>query len=68
MSIKNVSSQFIKTVKKGTKSIAVEYVDQTTTWKRPPGFPSAATKEEFSDAVDKNVDTFKPETVKVAMR
>lgn len=32
----------------------MEYVDQTTAWKRPTGFPSARTKNIFSDVVDKN--------------
>ena len=68
MSVRYVSSQFIKNIQKGKKSIAVEYVDQTTAWKRPQGYPSASTKEVFSDVVDKNSDSFKPETVKVAMK
>ena len=68
MSAKYVSSQFIKNIQKGKNRIAVEYVDQTTAWKRPTGFPSASTKEVFSDVVDKNSDSFKPETVKVAMK
>jgi len=68
MSARYVSSQFIKNIQEGTKSIAVDYVDQTTAWKRPTGFPSASTKEVFSDVVDKNSDSFKSETVKVAMK
>jgi hypothetical protein len=68
MSARYVSSQFIKNIQKGKKRIAVEYVDQITAWKRPTGFPSASTKEVFSDVVDKNSDSFKPETVKVAMK
>jgi len=68
MSARYVSSQFIKNIQKGKKRIAVEYVDQTTAWKRSTGFPSASTKEVFSDVVDKNSDSFKPETVKVAMK
>ncbi|KAL2043417.1 hypothetical protein N7G274_003723 [Stereocaulon virgatum] len=68
MSARYVSSQFIKNIQKGKKRIAVEHVDQTTAWKRPTGFPSASTKEVFSDVVDKNSDSFKPETVKVAMK
>ncbi|KAL2047094.1 hypothetical protein N7G274_001113 [Stereocaulon virgatum] len=57
-----------RTFRRVKKRIAVEYVDQTTAWKRPTGFPSASTKEVFSDVVDKNSDSFKPETVKVAMK
>ncbi len=67
MSAEYGSSQFIKHVQKGKKMIAVEYVDQTTMWKRPTGFPSASIKEVFSDVVDNNSDSSKPETVKVAM-
>ena len=68
MSARYVSSQFIKNIQQGKKKIAVEYVDQTTAWKRPSGFPSARTKEVFSNIVDKNSDSFKAETVKVAMK
>ena len=68
MSARYVSSQFIKDIQKGTKRIAVEDVDQTTAWKRPTGFPSASIKEVFSDIVDKNFDSFKPETVKIAVK
>lgn len=48
--------------------IAVEYVDQTTAWRRPTGYPAASIKDAFSDVVDKNSDSFRPETVKVAMK
>lgn len=68
MAANYVSSQFVKTIQKGAKKIVVEYVDQTTAWKRPTGFPSATLKEEFSEVVQSNADSFKPETVKVAMR
>ncbi|KAL9097945.1 MAG: hypothetical protein Q9163_006297 [Psora crenata] len=68
MSARYVSSQFIKNIQKGTKRISVESVDQTTAWKRPTGYPSANTKEVFSNVVDKNSDSFRPETVKVAMK
>ena len=68
MPARYVSSQFIKNIQKGTKKIAVEYVDQTTAWKRPTGYPSASTKEVFSNIVDKNSGSFKSETAKVAMK
>ena len=68
MSARYVSSHFIKNIEKGTKKIAVEYVDQTSAWKRPTGFSSASTKEVFSGIADKNSNSFKPETVKVAMK
>ncbi|KAK3046088.1 hypothetical protein LTR09_012403 [Extremus antarcticus] len=68
MSARYVSSQIIKSIQKGKKTITVEYVDQTTAWKRPTGFPSASTKDTFAAVVDKNSDSFMSETVKVAMK
>lgn len=57
MSAKYVSSKFIRTVTKGGRALSAEYVDKTTAWTRPSGFPAATVKDEFS-----------PETVKVAMK
>jgi hypothetical protein len=63
-----VSSQFIKTITIGAKTIAVEYVDKTTGWTRPSGFPTSTVKEEFAKVAEDNAASLKTETVKVAMK
>ncbi|KAB8356353.1 hypothetical protein FH972_023937 [Carpinus fangiana] len=68
MSARYVSSSFIKNVQKGTKTLAVEYVDKTTAWTRPTGFPSSSVKSEFAEVIEEHADTFRPDTVKVAMK
>lgn len=68
MSAKYVSSKFIRTVTKGGRALSAEYVDKTTAWTRPSGFPAATVKDEFCDLVEEVADEFSPETVKVAMK
>ncbi|KAE9970055.1 hypothetical protein BLS_005101 [Venturia inaequalis] len=63
-----VSSQFIKTITAGAKTVTVEYVDRTTSWTRPSGFPTSSVKEEFAKVAVENAASLKPETVKVAMK
>jgi hypothetical protein len=63
-----VSSQFIKTITTGANTIAVEYVDKTTGWTRPSGFPTSTVKEEFAKVAEDNAASLKAETVKVAMK
>ncbi|KKZ60156.1 hypothetical protein EMCG_05078 [[Emmonsia] crescens] len=65
---KYVSSTLIKMVTQGTKTLAVEYVDRTTTWYRTDFGISEACKTEFTAVVQENMDKFKPETAKVAMK
>jgi hypothetical protein len=52
----------------GSKSVVVEYVDKTTLWTRPTGFPSASVKEEFAKVVEENVHNLNPDTTTVAMK
>jgi hypothetical protein len=68
MSARYVSSTLIKNVSKGGKSVAVEYVDKTTAWVRPAGFPSNSVKEEFAEVAIANVDSFKPDATRIAMK
>jgi hypothetical protein len=68
MSARYVSSSLIKSIQKGSKSVAVEYVDKTTLWTRPTGFPSASVKEEFAQVVEENIQTLNPNTTTVAMK
>ncbi|KAK4983982.1 hypothetical protein LTR50_006892 [Elasticomyces elasticus] len=68
MSARYVSSQLIKNIQKGGRSIAVEYVDKTNAWTRPQGFPSASVKADFTQVAEENYDALKPETTKVAMK
>jgi hypothetical protein len=68
MSARYVSSQLIKTIQNGTRSVAVEYVDKTVTWTRPTNFPSAGVKSDFTQVAEENIDSLKPETTRVAMK
>ena len=68
MSARLVSSQLIKNIQKGTKSIAVEYVDKTTSWTRPSNFPSTSVKEDFTQVAQENIDSLTSETTRVAMK
>lgn len=54
MSAKYVFSQLIKNVQKGSRSLTVDYVDRTTAWVRPDGFPSADVKNDFTSVVKEN--------------
>ncbi|EKG12719.1 hypothetical protein MPH_10132 [Macrophomina phaseolina MS6] len=67
MSARYVSSQLIKNIQKGTKSVAVEYVDKTTSWTRPDEFPASSVKSDFTQVAEENLESLKPETVRVAM-
>ncbi|KAI0104168.1 hypothetical protein GGR51DRAFT_561224 [Nemania sp. FL0031] len=68
MAAKYVSSQFIKYMKIGSRTLAVEYVDRTTTWVRPGGFPFQDIQAGFVKAVEDNVGIFNPKTTKLAMK
>ncbi|KZM24356.1 hypothetical protein ST47_g4500 [Ascochyta rabiei] len=63
-----VRSAFLKNITSGTKTLALDYVDKTTTWTRPGGFPSTQVKDDFSKAVEQNIHKLNPRTVKVAMK
>lgn len=83
MAAKYISSQLIKNLQRNATSapassagqaigtvgtIAVEYVERTTSWVRPQGFPSESLKREFVTVVEENLDTLNPRTVRVAMK
>jgi hypothetical protein len=68
MSARYVSSQLIKNVTSGSKSVAVEFVDKTTAWVRPTGYPSTELKEKFAMVVQQNIGSFNTRTAKVAMK
>jgi hypothetical protein len=63
-----VSSKLIQEVTKGGKTVAVEYVDRTTSWVRPGGFPSHTMKSAFTAVVTENFDQLNTQTSKVAMK
>ena len=68
MSARYVSSQLIKNVTKGSKTVGVEYVDKTTAWVRPSGYPSSKLKDTFAAVVEQNMSSFSAGTAKVAMK
>ncbi|GBF62509.1 hypothetical protein TMEN_5055 [Trichophyton mentagrophytes] len=68
MSAAYVSSQFIQNVIRGSRVIAVEFVDKTTAWIRPAAFPATNVKSDFMDVVEKNLDSLRPNTAIVAMK
>ncbi|PYI08834.1 hypothetical protein BO78DRAFT_416432 [Aspergillus sclerotiicarbonarius CBS 121057] len=68
MATRFVSSQLIQTIQKGGKKIAVEFVDKTTTWIRPSGFPATSVQSEFVQVVEENIESLKATTSIVAMK
>lgn len=68
MSARYVSSQLIRNIQKGTRVVAVEYVDKTSAWTRPQGFPSESVKSDFTQVVEENIDSLNPATTRVAMK
>lgn len=68
MSARYVSSQLIKNIQKGGKAVAIEYVDKTTAWTRPQGFPSATVKSDFTQVAEENAASLDPETTGVARK
>ena len=68
MAARYISSQLIQSVHTGTKSIAVEYVDKTTSWIRPQSFPSLELRLEFLQVAEANTGSLKPETTRLAMK
>ena len=68
MAAQFVSGTVLKTIQKGGKAIAVQVVDKTTAWKRPPNYPIARVTEEFAEIVEENIETLDPSTTSVAMK
>jgi hypothetical protein len=52
----------------GAKAVGVEFVDRTTTWARPVGFPSTGVQSEFVQVVKDNINTLQSTTITVAMK
>lgn len=63
-----MSSKLIEYVFSGARTVAVEYVDKTTSWVRPTAFPSAQIRSDFTQVVRENIDSLKPETTRVGMK
>ena len=68
MAAKYKSSQVIRNILKGQKTVTVAYVDKTTAWTRASGFPSAEIKENFAKVVEENSDKLLPNTAQIAMK
>ena len=69
MSAQYVSSTLIKNVTgKMGKKVAIAYVDKTTAWSRPSGFPAESAKQEFAKVAEENASVFKTDVVKIAMK
>ena len=68
MASQYVSGQLIKSIHKAGKALAVESVNRTSAWIRPSDYPVASAAEEFVELVAEYAGTFKPDTVKVAMK
>lgn len=68
MAARYVSSQLIKNISKSGRTLAVEYVDKTTSWTRPSDFPASSVRQDFTDVVQENIDSFSSATTKVAMK
>ncbi|KAK2749960.1 hypothetical protein FQN55_002677 [Onygenales sp. PD_40] len=68
MAAKYVSSRLIKQVSQGTRTLAVEFVDRTTSWQRPECALPESVKDEFAQLVQDNIDTFNSQATKVAMK
>ncbi|KAF2003579.1 hypothetical protein P154DRAFT_573176 [Amniculicola lignicola CBS 123094] len=68
MAARYVSSQLIKTVTSGSKTVAAEFVDKTTAWVRPSAYPSAQLKNMFAAVVEQNMGSYSAQTTRVAMK
>ncbi|GKZ58814.1 hypothetical protein AnigIFM49718_004652 [Aspergillus niger] len=68
MAARYVSSQVIQALENGGKKVIVEYVDKTTAWIRPTGFPATFVRSEFVQVVNENIATLHADTAYVAMK
>ncbi|RMD42377.1 hypothetical protein DV735_g2738, partial [Chaetothyriales sp. CBS 134920] len=68
MPARYVSRQTIKTVTNGSKTVAADFVDRTTAWIRPSGYPSTQVKNNFAKVVEDNLNSFSAQTSKVALK
>ena len=68
MSGRYISSKLIKSVQLSGKNVAIEYVEKTSAWTRPSGFPSLSVQDDFVKVAQNNVSKFKEGTVKIAMK
>ena len=68
MSGRYISGKLIKSVQSGGKNVAIEYVEKTSSWIRPSGFPSHSVQDDFVKVAQNNVSKFKAGTVKIAMK
>jgi hypothetical protein len=69
MSAQYISGSLIRSVVASNgKKYAVEFVDRTTAWWIPSGFPSQDLQNKFVDVALKNVEKFKAGTTKISMK
>lgn len=68
MSGRYISGKLTKSVQSGGKNVAIEYVEKTSSWIRPSGFPSQSVQEDFVKVAQNNASKFKVDTVKIAMK
>jgi hypothetical protein len=68
MSGRYISGKLIKSVQSGGKNVAIEYVEKTSSWIRPSGFPSRSVQDDFVKVAQNNLSKFKAGTVKIAMK
>lgn len=68
MAARYVSSQVIQALEKEGKKVIVEYVDKTTAWIRPTGYPATSVRSDFVQVVKDNIKTLHADTAYVAMK
>lgn len=66
MSAKYVAGTAIKTLQHGSRTIVLEYVSETTEWKR--SYINQNTLDKFVSVAEKSLDTLRPDTAFVSMK
>lgn len=64
--IKILGYKITSTITKGGRSVNVGYVDKTDVWTRP--LLSDSTQKDFSEAVEKNIDSLAANATTVALQ
>ncbi|KAK2796917.1 hypothetical protein FQN50_009376 [Emmonsiellopsis sp. PD_5] len=66
MSAKYVAGVAFKTLQHGSRNIVLEYVSETTEWKRT--FVDKDVLDRFASTVEKSLETLRPDTAFVSMK
>lgn len=66
MAAKYIAGTMIKTIQVGSRQLVLEYVSETTAWKRVHIGQSVL--DDFCTVVERNVDSLRPDTVYVALK